>query len=110
MPVAALWSMPRRLGSQVAARVHRALDATELPVSLDRDLDELAQRAFAELKQRRLVELVERPSTTTAGLGAALLLALIIVRSVKRRRPEESRPTRASATITISLPRWRARA
>ena len=55
-------------------------------------------------------ELVDRPSTTTAGIGAALLLALIIVRSLKRGRSEENRPTRASATITIALPRWRARA
>ena len=62
------------------------------------------QRSTAALQ-----DFVERPSTRPGRLGAALLLGLFLGRTFKSGRRQETRPTRASATVTVSLPRWPAR-
>jgi len=51
-----------------------------------------------------------RGSTRSIGFGAAILVALTLLRGLTGRRSAQSKPADASATVTVSLPRWRRRA
>jgi hypothetical protein len=59
---------------------------------------------------RAVAELSERQSIRRAGVATSILVALTLVRGLTRPKSAGSERSTASATVTVSLPRWRRRA